>query len=263
MFCSKKYVPSAVSQEFAHWAAQGGPISAKLCGLYNSRTLPAAHLQHVRDLSCTQHETLLTEEQIQAAPHANARLVLRASCQHDRCYRVVSCQHLRRCLTRATDCLLCPAHQRCKTYSKWVTYMYEILAREQVPSPIIYDWVDVPNSDHAHFDMVIFKHGRAYRLEIDGPCHVPRLPSDIEKDRLIDEHVPQEQHAQCVSLARFDFRDYGQHPHGELWTASLRNLLNTPEQHLNCVFYTAHYAHLQQHNPAHAAGEGVQQYRFL
>lgn len=263
LFCSRTNSLQVVSQGFAHWSEQNVPTDNKIVGIYNSRALPAALLQEARQHSVTQQDTLCVQDHLNVPPGANERLLMRASCGRAQCYKVVTCAHLRRCFNDKRDCLKCPAHQKCKTHSKWVLYMYDILQHEQVHSVIVHDWVDVPNSDLAHFDMTVFRHGRAFRFEIDGTSHEPRLISDVEKDRLVDEHVPQPEHEQCVSYARFHYRDYGQHEHGELWTASLHSYFAQPAANLKCVFYTVQYADLQQHNPAHVHGEGVPLWRFL
>lgn len=130
--------------------------------------------------------------------------VLRCSCTHNNCFKVLCIDSIRRQLRRAgNDPLTCPAyapHQHmCKTYSPFVVTFYAIVMQLWPDAMIVWDWHDVPQLPRYHFDATVFvphlQHRHA-RYEIDGPCHFrqnygARRPQDAEKDDKVDQwHIP-------------------------------------------------------------------------
>lgn len=131
-----------------------------------------------------------------AAPHEWH--ILRCSCAHNNCFKVLRTDSIRRQLLRGgNDPLTCPAcaphQQMCKTYSPYVVVFYAMMMQQWPNANVVWDWHDVPHLPRYHFDATLFvMQPQAWhtRFEIDGPCHFgqnfsTRRAQDAVKDAMV------------------------------------------------------------------------------
>lgn len=169
-------------QWFHNWDGGGGTLAQRAQGFVNGRS-PPAHMQ----LSIAEH-SLTAGDLFHAQPlQDNTRLLLRASCSLRQCYHVVNYDTVKRGLRGLRDPLLCPAHDVARhTYSDCVLYFYNVLQQIGYQGVVVWDWNDVPQRRHMHWDATLFTADFPHRIEIDGPVHDLRaglrLPGDICKD---------------------------------------------------------------------------------
>lgn len=189
-------------QEFGHWVVAGQLGWAARANSYIHARAASAQLQeqcaaHSLSQHTKFHPNMVNEE--------SQRCLLRASCGHVQCFRVVSRGAVRRSMQQNRDCLKCPAHDNTRwSYSKWVLKFFNLLQATQYQGIVIYDWCDVPTNSHMHWDATVFQWGLAHRIELDGPTHdlvhSCRLVDDLEKDRIVCEDASR-------SLLRLSYHD--------------------------------------------------------
>ena len=129
--------------------------------------------------------------------HKGSVIAFRCSCKHPGCVKVSGAAALRATLKRGFDPAQCPAHDtQCSTYSSHVAEFYHTLVSLGYNYTIVWDWHDVPQYSHMHFDATILIPSAltpgsaiAKRFEIDSRYHFPsggctRLRTDKAKDLL-------------------------------------------------------------------------------
>lgn len=93
----------------------------------------------------------------QNGPVDSSRVLVRASCGHTRCYRVVRVGSVRQGFSEGRDVSMCPAHQGHYVYfSRHVSHFYNVLLHIGYHGVVVWDWCDVPNHPHMHWDASIF-----------------------------------------------------------------------------------------------------------
>lgn len=131
-------------------------------------------------------------------------LLLRCSCAHNNCCRVLQLDSIRMQMWRGgDDPLTCPAFaphaHMCHTFSPFVVHFYAVMMQLWPHACVIWDWHDVPGLPRYHFDATVIllqMQLRHARFEIDGPCHFSRnytvrRVQDAVKDATVTLwHVP-------------------------------------------------------------------------
>ena len=125
--------------------------------------------------------------------------LLRCSCAHNNCYKILQTDTIRIALVRANNdplsCPACPAHSDvCRTFSPYVVAFYAIMMQLWPNASVVWDWHDVPHLHRYHFDATVFVPQvqlSLARFEIDGPCHFKhnfssRRQQDQAKDVTVD-----------------------------------------------------------------------------
>lgn len=176
-------------------------MADKTAGYIISRAGSVELQQQASEHSLTQADDFIHQQ----GPLDHSRVLVRASCGHRQCYRVVTVGCVRQAFGQHRDPLLCPAHQPEYTYySQYVTRYYDVLASLGYQGVVVWDWHDVPGHPHMHWDATIFLAGSAHRFEIDGPVHElqhgNRPLCDLVKDSVVKQNPN-------LSLLRLSFHD--------------------------------------------------------
>jgi hypothetical protein len=188
-------------QGWAFWQQQHLPVALKTLGLINGRAGSVELQQQAAQHSLTQMGCFIHQQGFLG----HSRVLARASCGERQCYRVVTVSAIRQAFSQQRDALLCPAHQNeYANYSQHVTIFFNMLQQMGYQGVVVWDWHDVPEHPHMHWDVTIFLQGIAHRFEIDGPVHElrngNRPPEDIAKDSVVKENPNH-------SLLRLSFHD--------------------------------------------------------
>lgn len=176
-------------------------MAHKTAGYIISRAGSAALQQQAAQHSLTQGDKFIH----QLGMLDNSRVLVRASCGHTRCYRVVTVGCVRQAFGQHRDPLLCPAHQpEYANYSQYVSLYFNTLVVLGYQGVVVWDWHDVPAHPHMHWDATIFLADRAHRFEIDGPVHElqhgNRPLHDVVKDGVVKQNPN-------LSLLRLSYHD--------------------------------------------------------
>jgi hypothetical protein len=170
-------------------------------------------------------------------------VVLKCSCSHGKCYKVLKAGTLFEALRlRRRNPLACPADpgSTCATYSSHVAKFLNIISGVLGDSIVIRDWVDVPRGHRRHFDSTVISVTRAFhawRFEIDGKRHflargTKRDMADWEKDDILN--------SAGVSLLRLHHKDE------QRWGQDVVAFMGNPEGR---VVYSPAYYHCLQYQP--------------
>jgi hypothetical protein len=169
--------------------------------------------------------------------------VLKCTCAHARCHKVLRCGTLVEAMRgKRSDPLACPADPNgtCCTRSGHVAAFYFTLEQVMADSMYVWDWIDVPGCDGMHFDSTVIPMTGAIcalRFEIDGRRHFrahtrKRQDVDWAKDDAVNElRVP---------LLRLHWQDEAK------WGQFIRRFVMQPGQ---TVVYSASYKVYLQHQP--------------
>lgn len=164
----------------------------------------------------------------------HGRVLVRASCGHSQCYRVVTVQCVTKGFEHQRDPLLCPAHSgHYRYFSTCVTQFFTVLQTIGYQGVVVWDWHDVPGQPRMHWDATVFLHGSAHRFEIDGPSHDlvngTRRIRDVTKDAVVKQNP-------VYSLLRLSYHDR------LVWALTLQLYIQGRIQHMyGGVWGTAWY----------------------
>jgi len=143
-------------QGWIFWQQLQVPVAHKTAGYIISRAGSAVLQQQASQHSLTQGGLFI--HQLGLVDHS--RVLVRASCGHRQCYRVVSVGCVRQAFGHHRDPLLCPAHQpQYANYSQYVTLYFNVLAFIGYQGVVVWDWHDVPAHPHMHWDATVFLAG--------------------------------------------------------------------------------------------------------
>ena len=176
-------------------------------------------------------------------PTGQQARVLKCTCAHAECHKVLRCGTLIEAMrAQRDDPLACPADlaSTCSTKSRHVAHFYATAGQVLAGSMYVWDWIDVPGGEGMHFDCTLVAVTGAFcalRFEIDGKRHfVPhsskRLTADWEKDDIVNDLG--------VPLLRLHWKDKAR------WGQLMRRFALAPEPKV--IFSAAYRAYLQ-HQP--------------